>query len=181
MNVYHHHHVHFMRYFLACIPLDKAVHILGFIDVIMIAISLLFSLQSSQKGKLEQILESESLSGIKFSYIYYAFEYGFLFMIVFCYLPRSIFYMLFLTRKRKIRALMWYVNVKNGTFFCLCLLSVITLILTFGFSTLLSNTLGTGVAYMIILFMVPMDIVLVVDLYLCITCKYYLEERVWRA
>ncbi len=89
--------------------------------------------------------------------------------------------MLFLTRKRKIRALMWYVNVKNATFFCLCVLSVITLILTFGFSTLLSNTLGTGVAYMIILFMVPMDIVLIVDLYLCITCKYYLEERVWRA
>ena len=42
MEVNHHHHVHFMRYFLACIPLSISIHILGVLDLLMIGISAIF-------------------------------------------------------------------------------------------------------------------------------------------
>jgi hypothetical protein len=58
-------------------------------------------------------------------------------------------------------------------------LAVVTLFLTFFFSTTLTNTFGTSVAYILAIFMIPMDLFLGIDLYLCITTKLCLEERIW--
>ena len=49
------------------------------------------------------------------------------------------------------------------------------------FSTKLTSTFGTSVAYMLALFMIPADIMLAIDLYLCNTTKMCLEERIWQA
>jgi uncharacterized membrane protein YgaE (UPF0421/DUF939 family) len=102
-------------------------------------------------------------------------------MCVFCYIPRTGFYLFFVQGGLRIKRLHWYVTVKNVTFFTLCFLGLVTLVITFLFSTLLTSTFGTSVAYMLALFMIPVDLVLVVDLYLCITTKMCLEERIWMA
>lgn len=126
-------------------------------------------------------MEAESLSGINFSSIYYAFQYSFWFTMITVYLPRAIFYIIYLFRRSSITGLHWYLTMKSFTFFCLCFLGIVTLLLTFICSTMLTNTFGTGLAYMMILFMVPATIILGIDLYLCITIKYSLEERIWLA
>ena len=130
---------------------------------------------------METILESESLSGIKFSSVYFAFTYGFLFMFITIYIPRVLFYLIYLGTGRRIKKMMWLMNVKVITFFFLCTLGVTTLALTFFFSAMLTNTFGTGLMYMIILFMVPVTLFLLLDLYLCLATKDYLEERIWLA
>ena len=46
INVHHHHHVHFMKYFLSCIPLKVAIHILSIFDFGLTYLSYLFFSQS---------------------------------------------------------------------------------------------------------------------------------------
>jgi hypothetical protein len=72
-------------------------------------------------------------------------------------------------------------TVKSWTFFVLCILGLGTLIITFVFSTKLTSTFGTSVAYMLALFMIPVDIMLAIDLYLCNKTRLCLEERIWKA
>ena len=53
INVHHHHHVHFKVYFLQCIPLSFAIHILGILDMALGAMSFIFYQQSHAKAQLE--------------------------------------------------------------------------------------------------------------------------------
>jgi TRAP-type C4-dicarboxylate transport system permease small subunit len=108
MEVNHHHHVHFMRYFLACVPLSISIHILGVLDLLMIVISAIIMIRSSDKASSEAIEEAISESGIKFSYLFTAFKYGFMIMLLLCYIPRGGFYLFFLHRGRRIKRLHWY-------------------------------------------------------------------------
>lgn len=121
------------------------------------------------------------MSGVNFSNIYFAFQFGFAFMMIAVYVPRALFFLVFLMSGKKIKKLHWYLTVKSVTFFLLCLLAVTTLLFAFVFSTLLTNTFGTGLAYMMILFMVPIIIALMGDLYLCTVVHLCLEERIWLA
>ena len=176
----HHHHVHLQRFFLQCVPLSAAIHFFGILDLVLVPLSLYLAQLSRAQAAVQELYEMDSLSGISFSSIYTAFECG-LFIIAFlCYLPRALFYGLFLLNKR-IKRLHWYLTAKSASFFVLCFLGAITLVLTFVFSTLLTDTLGTGLAYMITFFMVPVHLVLGVDLYLCIMVRHCLEERIWLA
>jgi hypothetical protein len=181
INVHHHHHVHFVRYFLSCVPLSIAIHIFGVADMLMILFCGLMSKQSGEKAQTEEVLETESLSGLNFSYIYFTFQAGFAYLLFTVYTPRGLFYMVYLMSGTRIKRLHWYITVKSVTFFLLCVLAIFTLLMTFIFSTMLMKTFGTGLAYMMILFMVPTVVALCLDLYLCITANYYLEERIWQA
>ena len=107
--------------------------------------------------------------------------YGFLAMSVLCYIPRSVFYVFFVINGLRIKRLHWYLNVKSASFFILCLLALSTLIVAFIFSTMLTSTFGTSIAYMLSLLMIPVVVLLAVDLYLCVTAGQCLEERIWRA
>lgn len=44
INVHHHHHVHFKKYFLQCVPLSVAVHVLGLFDLTMCYFTFIFFL-----------------------------------------------------------------------------------------------------------------------------------------
>ena len=70
-------------------------------------------------------------------------------------------------------------TVKSVTFFLLCLFAFGALTMTFIFSSMLTSTFGTSVAYMLALFMIPVNIMLAFDLYLCNTARLCLEERIW--
>ena len=181
INVHHHHHVHYMRYCLACVPLAYAIHIMGILDIVLCLVTGMISYQSRNQAAQEQLSEIVSPNGIRYSYIFQAFEYGFLLTCVCCYLPRVCFYLFFVQGGRKIKRLHWYMGAKSITFFILCLLALATLIITFVFSTMLTSTFGTSVAYMLALFMIPVDIMLAFDLYMCNTTKMCLEERIWKA
>jgi hypothetical protein len=154
---------------------------LGVCDMAMVLLCALFSKQSGEKAQSEVVLEAESLNGISFSIIYYAFQFGFAYVFIVVYFPRGLFYMVYLMSGMRIKRLHWYLTTKSVTFFAFSILAVMTLLMTFVFSTMLTKTFGTGLAYMMILFMAPMVVALCVDLYLCIVVNYYLEERIWQA
>jgi len=58
INVHHHHHVHFKKYFLQCVPLGVAVHLLGLYDLSMSFLMFIFFQQSITSAKDEKIFES---------------------------------------------------------------------------------------------------------------------------
>ena len=125
--------------------------------------------------------EIVSPSGIKYSYVYEAIMYGFLIMSSACFIPRSIMYIFFCVRGLRIKPLHWYLGVKSATYFLLCLLALSALVISFIFSTMLTSTFGTSVAYMLALLMIPVVLTLSLDLYLCITARKCLDERIWKA
>jgi len=83
------------------------------------------------------------------------------------YVPRGLFYLIYLAMGRKIKKLLWLMNVKSVGFFLLCTAGLGTLIFIIYFSAKLKDTFGTGLMYMVILFMTPVMILLLLDLYLC--------------
>ncbi len=83
------------------------------------------------------------------------------------YVPRGLFYLIYLAMGRKIKKLLWLMNVKSVGFFLLCAAGLGTLIFIIYFSAKLKDTFGTGLMYMVILFMTPVMILLLLDLYLC--------------
>ena len=125
--------------------------------------------------------EAVSPGGIKYSYVYDAFTYGFFITANFCYLPRSFLYLFFVLGGLKIKRMHWYMQAKSYSFFVLCLLGMTTLVIIFASSFMLTQTLGTSVAYVLALFMIPITLLVAIDLYLCITTKQCLEERIWMA
>ena len=143
--------------------------------------SFLFYQQSHSKAQLEAILENESLSGLKFSSVYYGFEITFMFLFSTIYVPRSIFYIIYLAFGMRIKKLLWLMNIKMITFFLICLASGAALCSIVAFNSSLKNTFGTGLMYMVILFMIPIILWLLLDLFLCLVTKDYLEERIWLA
>ena len=72
-------------------------------------------------------------------------------------------------------------SLKTVTFFIMCILGLVTLVTTFVFSSKLTASFGTSVAYMLALFMIPVDLMIAFDLYLCNTTRLCLEERIWQA
>lgn len=181
INVHHHHHVHFMRNFMACIPLSYAIHIVGFLDGAFAFLSFVIATASMAKASQQMLQEAVSPTGIKLSYVYRSIQFGFFATFGLVYVPRLCLYLFFLFRGRKIKTLHLYMTLKSVSFFIMCLLALGTLITTFVFSTKLTSTFGTSVAYMLALFMIPVDILVAIDLYLCNTARLCLEERIWQA
>ena len=46
INVHHHHHVHFKKSFMACIPLAYAIHIVGILDGFFCFLSVIIAISS---------------------------------------------------------------------------------------------------------------------------------------
>ena len=174
-------HILYKRYFLACVPLGIAIHMLGALDVLLAFLTGYIGWAAKGKSEEEAYIEIVAPSGIKYSYVYEAIMYGFLLMCALCYVPRAFFYLFFVQGGLRIKRLHWYLGVKSASYFVLCLLALSTLIISFIFSTMLTNTFGTSVAYMLSLLMIPVLALLALDLYLCVTAKQCLEERIWRA
>ena len=174
-------HILYQRYFLACVPLDFAIHMLGILDILLALVTMVVGLGAKNKSEQEALEEVVSPNGIKYSYVYEAIMYGFLIMSAACFIPRSLLYLFYLLRGLRIKPLHWYLEVKSATYFLLCLLALSALVISFIFSTLLTSTFGTSVAYMLALIMIPVVLTLSLDLYLCITARKCLDERIWKA
>ena len=174
-------HILYQRYFLACVPLDFAIHMLGILDILLALVTMVVGLGAKTKSEFEALEEVVSPSGIKYSYVYEAIMYGFLIMSGACFIPRSLMYLYFIFRRLRITPLQRYLVVKSATYFLLCFLAFSALVISFIFSTMLTSTFGTSVAYMLALLMIPVVLTLTLDLYLCITANQCLEERIWKA
>ena len=131
-------HILYQRYFLACVPLGFAIHILGGFDILLAFVNLMIGIQAKTLSEEEALREVVSPSGIKYSYVYEAMMYGFLLMSTLCYIPRSCLYLFFLVGGLRIKRLNFYLNAKGATYFILCLLALSTLIVAFVFSTMLT-------------------------------------------
>ena len=117
---------------------------------------------------------------MQFSQVYTAVEMFCILLLLVGYLPRFLIYLLFLIDRHNLQRAHLYFQVRRFTFFLFTIMAVCVLVLLFVYSAILSNTVGTGVAYVMVIFMGPFVALLSVDLYLTVMVKYFRSEKAFK-
>lgn len=180
--MHHHHHVHVQKVCCCCLPLKFGNHIIALLDIFAVIMAIYgicdISTLVSESLKTEDVKVSV-IGTFKISNIYRTIILFFIATLVCCSLPRTIFYFIYLFSKGDLKKLNWYMLTRIYSFFVNCFLSAVALIIIFLGASVLTNSFGSSVGLVLILFMTPITLLLILDFYLCTVTKYYFEERVW--